>query len=400
MAELSSDTVLQRAPQISVELGASTVIHVGGQQVDVAGSQILPILDAFAHPIAYSKAVKDLSGRVAGVQGWIELVSTITNLYKAGVLVDETGASPAPGIGWSAPAVHISMLNDKVRTEAFVKAIAEVVRPGDVVVDIGTGTGVLAAAAARAGARHVYAIEATDIGKAAEKLFAANGFSDRITLVPGWSTHVQLPERANVLLAEVIGNDPLEEGVMETFADARKRFLTPDARIIPSRVRTFALPVEIDDASLGRQVFTSEATTRWADWYGLDFSSLDNALMNQSIVVSRPPSELRGMKTLGSATLLADLDLSGESPPLVNESVDLVIDTSGRLGGLLVYFDLDVGPGQRLSTSPAEADETCSWLVKTWIYGRGMEVQAGDKLKVSYRYRVDSPGTRIEILPS
>jgi hypothetical protein len=188
--------------------------------------------------------------------------------------------------------------------------------------------------------------------------------------------------------------------VMETFADARKRFLTPDARIIPSRVRTFALPVEIDNASLARQVFTSEETSKWADWYGLDFSTLDNELMNQSIVVSRPPSELRGMKTLGSATLLADMDLSGESPPVVNESVDLTIETSGRLGGLLVYFDLDVGPGQRLSTSPAEADETCSWLVKTWLYGRGMEVKAGDKLKVSYKYRVDSAGTRIEIVPS
>ncbi len=350
--------------------------------------------------MAYSKAVKDLSGTVTGVQGWIELVSTITNLYKAGVLVDETGAPPAPVIGWSAPAVHISMLNDRTRTDAFVKAIAEVVRPGDVVVDIGTGTGVLAAAAARAGARHVYAIEATSIGKAAEKLFAANGLSDRITLVPGWSTHVQLPERANVLLAEVIGNDPLEEGVMETFADARKRFLTPDARIIPSRVRTFALPVEIDDAWLARQVFTAEATSKWADWYGLDFSSLDSATMTQPIVVSHPPSELRGLKTLGSATLLADLDLSGESPPVVNESVDLAVETSGRLGGLLVYFELDVGPGQRLSTSPAEADATCNWLVKTWVYGKGVNVKAGDKLKVSYQYRVDSAGTQIEIVPS
>jgi hypothetical protein len=297
MAELSSDTILQRAPQMNVELGPTTIIHVGGRQIAVGG-HILPILDAFEHPIAYSKAVKDLSARVTGVQAWIELVSTISNLYKSGVLVDEAGAAPAPGLGWSAPPVHISMLNDRVRTGAFLNAIAEVVQPGDVVVDIGTGTGVLAAAAVRAGARHVYAIEATDIGQAAEKLFAANGLADRITLVPGWSTHVELPERANVLIAEVIGNDPLEEGVMETFADARKRFLTPDARIVPSRVKTFALPVAIDDASRARHVFTAEATNTWKDWYGIDFSSLENAMMNQSIVISRPPAELRGLKTL------------------------------------------------------------------------------------------------------
>lgn len=85
MAELSSDTVLQRAPHLNLELGPSTIIQVGGRQIP-AGTHVLPILEAFTHPVAYSKAVKDLSARVTGVQGWIELVSTITNLYKGGVL--------------------------------------------------------------------------------------------------------------------------------------------------------------------------------------------------------------------------------------------------------------------------------------------------------------------------
>ena len=399
MAELSSDTVLQRAPHLNVELGPNTIIHVGGRQVPAA-SHVLPILEAFSHPVAYSKAVKDLSARVTGVQGWIELVSTITNLYKAGVLVDEAGTASAPAIGWSAPQVHISMLNDRVRTEAFLSAIAEVVRPDDVVVDIGTGTGVLAAAAARAGARHVYAIEGTDIGGAARQLFAANDFADRITLVPGWSSQVELPERANVLVAEIIGNDPLEEGVMETFADARKRFLTPDARIIPSRVKTFALPIAMDEGLLAKVLFTADATSSWKEWYGLDFSPLQIAATNQSVVVNRPPAEARSWKTLGDAVMLADLDLGGGNPPLVNESAEFTIATDGLLGGLLVYFELDVGPSQRLSTAPAEADETCSWLVKTWVYGSGVPVKTGDKLKINYKYRVDSPGTSIEIVRS
>jgi len=399
MAELNSDTVLQRAPMLNVELGPNTIIHVGGTQVP-AGSHVLPILDAFTHPIAYSKAVKDLSTRVTGVQGWIELVSTITNLYKAGVLVDETGIAPVVGMGWSAPEVHVSMLNDRKRTQTFLSAIAEVVRPGDVVVDIGTGTGVLAAAAVRAGARHVYAIEATEIGRAAEALFAANGFADRVTLMPGWSSHVELPERANVLIAEIVGNDPLEEGVMETFADARKRFLTPNPRIIPFRVKVFALPVTIDRKMLEKFTFTADATSRWQDWYGIDFGTLQRSPMNQSLVFKSPPHEARGWQTLGDPFMLADLDLSGASHPLVNESAEFTITTAGVLGGLLVYFDLDVGPGQRLSTSPSEADETSNWWVKTWMYGGGVDVKPGDKLKVSYKYRVDTPGTKIEIVPS
>jgi len=314
MAELNSDTVLQLAPSLNVELGGRRLIHVGGRHVP-APANVLAILEAFTHPVTFSKAVKSLSEKVAGAQAWIDLVSGITNLYKEGVLIDEAGSVPARGTAWSAPEVHISVLNDRVRTETFIRAIEAVVRPGDIVVDIGTGTGVLAVAAARAGARHVYAIEATEVGRAAQEVFAANDFADRITLLPGWSSQVELPERANVLIAEIIGNDPVEEGVMETFADARTRFLTPDARIIPHRVQVLGIPIVIDE----------KVTPR--------------------------------------------------------------------------FFDLDVAPGEPISTSPAVAAETCSWATKIWISDVQRAVEPGNRFKVAYKYRVDSPDTRIEIIP-
>ena len=77
------------------------------------------------------------------------------------------------------------MLDDDRRTEAYLAALTKAVRPEDVVLDIGTGTGVLAVAAARAGARHVYAVEATDIADVAERVFTANGVGDRVTLIRG-----------------------------------------------------------------------------------------------------------------------------------------------------------------------------------------------------------------------
>ena len=67
------------------------------------------------------------------------------------------------------------MLHDERRTGDYLAALAAAVRPSDVVLDIGTGSGVLAVAAAKAGARHVYAVEASDIADVAERVFAVNG---------------------------------------------------------------------------------------------------------------------------------------------------------------------------------------------------------------------------------
>ncbi len=71
------------------------------------------------------------------------------------------------------------MLHDERRTGDYLRALAAAVRPDDVVLDIGTGSGVLAVAAARAGARRVYAVEASDIAEVAARVFEVNGVQDR-----------------------------------------------------------------------------------------------------------------------------------------------------------------------------------------------------------------------------
>lgn len=399
MTELNSDTVLQVAPSLTLQLGPPPVIHIGGRQL-TAPSNVLAILDAFSRPVQYSEAVKNLSAKASGAQAWIELVSNIRAMHTAGVLVDESGVAPAATIGWAAPQVHISMLNDRVRTEAFIAAINATVRPDDVVVDIGTGTGILSLAAARAGARHVYAIEASELGRTAKELFVANGFGDRITLLEGWSNQINLPEKASVLVAEIIGNDPLDEGVMESFADARKRFLTADARIIPSRARTFGLAVDVDQKQYERFAFQPEQTLSWREWYGFDFARLLDSAVNKSMVIRAIPHDIRDWPTLSDPILLADLDLSGAQHPLVNEATEFTIKRDGLLSGMLTYFELDVGGGQQLTTAPEKAGEKNSWAVKVYLNGAPPKVKTGDKYKAIYSYRVESSDTKIEVVPA
>ena len=87
------------------------------------------------------------------------------------------------------------MLKDTVRTEAYRKAIEDNRNDfkGKVVLDIGAGTGILSIFAARAGAKHVYAVENAEIAVFAREIIKNNGFEDKITILKGKMEEIELP---------------------------------------------------------------------------------------------------------------------------------------------------------------------------------------------------------------
>jgi predicted RNA methylase len=96
--------------------------------------------------------------------------------------------------------VHRTMIRDRVRTEAFQRAIESVVRPGDVVLDVGAGSGILSLFAARAGAACVYAVERTTIAAVAQGLAAANGVAEIVQVFHGDVMEIELPGRVDVIV--------------------------------------------------------------------------------------------------------------------------------------------------------------------------------------------------------
>ncbi len=93
---------------------------------------------------------------------------------------------------------HREYLIDPARVSAFERAISEVVKPGDVVLDLGSGTGILGLFALKVGASRVYAIDGSGLTQLSREIFAANGFGDRAVCIKGLSTRVDLPEKVNV----------------------------------------------------------------------------------------------------------------------------------------------------------------------------------------------------------
>lgn len=282
--------------------------------------------------------------------------------------------------------LHIDMLNDKTRTSSFIKAINEVVRPDDIVLDIGTGTGVLAMAAARAGARHVYAIEAGQIGKLARALVNRNGFSDRITLIRGWSTQVDLPERADVLISEVIGHEPLAEDVLETTADAVKRLVKPGARLVPASLRIFCLPVQIPPSEIKKLVFTPKALRDWRDWYGIDFSAAQQANRDTLFRFLINPYRLRRWKPLSRPLLLADIDFRECDIPQVEATGTSRATGDAQLNGLIFYFELALSRSVCLSTHPSLVKKDHHWSSPVWVLTDPLPLRRGAPFSVTYKY--------------
>lgn len=96
------------------------------------------------------------------------------------------------------------MLSDKNRSQGFATAIDRIVQPGDVVLDLGAGTGLLTYFAAKK-ARHVYAIEADpEVARAARRYIDLNNLSDRVTLVEGLAEEFAPPEPIDTVVCEML----------------------------------------------------------------------------------------------------------------------------------------------------------------------------------------------------
>jgi hypothetical protein len=398
MAKIGPNTLLQRVPRLRLQLESDNSARILlDDRALTCGPHALAVLNAFSQPTSMSAALSKLAPATGGAQDWVELTRTIVDLHAAGVLLDEEShAAPLreDATGFDGAAVHSVMLDDRERTSRFLEGIQEVVRAGDVVVDVGSGTGILAMAAARAGASRVYAIEASRIGKSAKLLFQENGFADRIVLVEGWSSQVTLPERADVLVSEIVGNDPFGEHVLEVTADAVKRLLKPKARLVPRRVRLFGLPVTVPAPEMAKHVFTSGALRRWGSWYGFDFAPLAKISRDSLRLLYVNPYRARGWPALSEPILIASLDLASRRDAEVQSVRSAPLTRPGRVDGVLLFFELDLGPTTTLSTHPAKVTRQNHWRSPVWTMAHPVEAVAGNRITLRYSY--GSEGSRLE----
>jgi 16S rRNA G966 N2-methylase RsmD len=396
---------LQRVVDLEIRIQGSRVSLIGPAGPYPGSADSMAILDVFATARTLDDGLANLGKRAQGALHWAKMVREVMCLCDAGILVapgNRTIELPSHNGAFTAADVHVRMLDDDTRTSAFLQALFKQISPDDVVVDIGSGTGILAATAALAGAKHVYAIERSSNYAALARSFVEhNGLSHRVTVIEGDSTRVQLPEKATLLVSEVIGNDPLNEGLLPMLVDARKRHLQPGARIIPQRLQIFALPLFMPDSMRNRVLFSKEAAARWKQKYQLDFSIYTEYCAGQSFHTLCSSRKVRQWPRLSKPALVADLDLESvdQSFPDPQARMSLTFNTDGLLNAVLVYFILDLGANVRLSVHPDSATDTNHWASYIWIPGTPISARAGVDIEIDYQWNAVKNRSELALRP-
>ena len=277
--------------------------------------------------------------------------------------------------------VQRRMVSDRPRTNAFAAAIREVVQPGHVVLDLGTGTGILAMFAAQAGARKVYAIDATDIAEVALYLVKVNGLSDQIQVLRGRASELQLDQKVDVIISEWLGNAVFAEGMLPAVLDARDRNLAPHGRMLPSKVRVLIAP--LDEPIL----YHTDGPGFWRERiHDLDFSSLQEIELSQGCATQ---IRVEPAAVLAPGQVILELDLLTASIDDVwfEGQLEFVPVRDGVLNGFCLWFEADLAPSVTLDTGPFSPET--HWA-QTYMSFWPRPVRAGEPVAVSVDFSYDA----------
>jgi len=278
---------------------------------------------------------------------------------------------------------QMDMLEDQHRTGTYYSAIISNPKSfeGKVVLDVGAGSGILSIMAARAGAGHVYAVEATDMAQRARMIVAGNGLSSKITVIQGTVETVKLPCKVDVIISEWMGYFLLRESMLDSVLVARDKFLKPGGALFPSHATLYLAPLgnvkELSDKYTnwqGEKQHWANFAAEMKDNYETDFACVKDEFLSEQrkyflqtgTFANLTPKALRGTAKPLLEIDLAKVSLSELQDPKVPLVCQMRVVRDGPLDGFCGYFDTafsgsdenEVEQPVTLSTAPTTGTQT------------------------------------------
>ncbi|KAE7998834.1 hypothetical protein FH972_003336 [Carpinus fangiana] len=298
------------------------------------------------------------------------------------------------------------MLSDRVRMDAYFNAIFQNKHhfQGKAVLDVGTGSGILAIWSAQAGARKVYAVEATKMSEHARALVKANNMEDVVEVIEGSMEEVTLPEKVDVIISEWMGYFLLRESMFDSVICARDRWLKPTGSMYPSHARMWMAPIrsgladqkisDYEEAMDDWYHFTNETKT----YYGVDMSVLAKPFSEEQKKYYLQTSlwnNLHPQQVIGTAAVVKEIDCLtatvSDILKLGSNFSSSITSENTRLCGFGGWFDVQFkgrseDPAQQeieLTTAPSINNGT-HWGQQVFLMHPPIRVSEGDDLNVSF----------------
>uniref|UniRef100_A0A1B6CGN0 type I protein arginine methyltransferase n=2 Tax=Clastoptera arizonana TaxID=38151 RepID=A0A1B6CGN0_9HEMI len=251
-----------------------------------------------------------------------------------------------------------NMLQDYVRTSTYQRAV--LTNSDDfkdkVVLDVGAGSGILSFFAIQAGAKRVYAVEASSMAQHAEALVNANTLKDQIHVIAGKIEEIELPEMVDVIISEPMGYMLYNERMLETYLHAKK-WLKPGGLMFPSRGDLHIAPF-MDDSLFMEQ--TNKANF-WVQtcFHGVDLSALREAAIREYF--RQPIVDTFDMRICIAKSFRHSVDFTQALETDLHR-IEIPLEfyclETGTVHGLAFWFDVAFAGSTQtiwLSTSPTEA---------------------------------------------
>jgi SAM-dependent methyltransferase len=275
-------------------------------------------------------------------------------------------------VSWSELNEHGSYVSDGVKIEAYRRAFANLIRPDDVVIDMGCGSGLLGLLALEAGAAKVVAVDSGPILELARETFEANGFGDRVEYRRTHSAQLTLDQPADVVICDQIGGFAHEVGLTRNVRDLFDRgVLKPDARVVPDSFDLFVAPVSAPESDDPLRPWASAAS-------GFDFGPFQRSAANSPFRLTATADWL-----LGPGVPAAHLDARDEDK--ITFRVSSRTQTAGPVTGILGYMraHLDPAHGVSLTNDPTDPGRFRRWHLYHPVEP-AIHVEVGDEVTMSF----------------
>ena len=246
-------------------------------------------------------------------------------------------------------------LADEARTSALKSAIVSTVKPGDVVADLGTGTGVLGLFAAHAGAKKVYAVDISPIlVRHLRRIVSANNLDNIVEVIQADAKTVNLPQELDVLIIEMLTTGLIDEDQLAVLNNMWNRNLVDGhTKFIPCRFSTFAELIETSFDFFGVNIPTIRHEYPW--------------LANPQVT------------PLTKRILLDSVHFRGPVDPAIDTMLHFVADSDGTANAIRLTSVAHLTPEIRLS-------DTCFLNAPVVIPIKAFNVQKGHRVRIALSY--------------